>query len=53
MKLNCSARRKNGQSKIEITGNKTSRIFGLMVNNQYSDSWLIKVRTRGNTRVNR
>ena len=53
MKLNYSARRKNGQSKIEITGNKTSRIFGLIVNNQYSDSWLIKVRTRGNTRGNR
>ena len=53
MKLNYSALRKNGQSKIEITGNKTSRIFGLMVKNQYSDWWLIKVRTRGNTRGNR
>ena len=53
MKLNCSARRKNGQSKFEITGNKNSPILGLMVKNQYSDLWLIKVRTRGNTRENR
>ena len=46
MKLNYSALRKNVQRKIELTGNKSSRIFGLMVKNLYSDSWLIKVRNR-------
>ena len=50
MKLNYFARRKNEESKIEITGNKTSQNFGLMVKNQYSDSWLIQFRTRGKTR---
>ena len=53
MKLNYSALRMNGQSKIEITGNKTSRIFELIVKNQNSDWWLIKVRTRENSRGNR